>query len=178
MGCCHPTLQRLCPLTPCVGQRCPQLMVPLLPIVSHKAHAFGFGGAMVGLPVCGANTSPIKKLTGRWLLGLRWPPTGCETQQSTNSWWKWQGRCFIGGRLQGIAKGIPSHHLGWQWEGWKNNENKIHSGLRRLLIDCFSYNNQPKTCGRDRSKCGEEVWQAGAQGGCYSIVFMAKESIN
>ena len=48
------------PLSPWVGQRHHQIMVPPLPIGLGKAHAFGLGGAAVGYLVWGANASLIK----------------------------------------------------------------------------------------------------------------------
>ena len=80
---CRPTLQRLCPFSPWVWWRRQQLMAPPLPMVPCKAHAMGLGGTTGGSPVWGANASTIKKLRGRWGLGLRWPSFDDATQQST-----------------------------------------------------------------------------------------------
>ena len=43
----HPTLQRICPLSPWVEQQCPQLMAPRLPMGPCTARAVGFGAAIV-----------------------------------------------------------------------------------------------------------------------------------
>ena len=49
------------PLSPWLGQRHNQLMVPPLYIGLRKARAIGLGSAAVGSLVWGTNASPIKK---------------------------------------------------------------------------------------------------------------------
>jgi len=50
--------------------------------VPHKAQMVGFGGAMAGLPVWGAEKRRIKKQRDGRGSGLRWPPFDDGIQQS------------------------------------------------------------------------------------------------
>ena len=61
MELCHPTLQRLSPISLWVWQRRQQLMAAPLPMVLCKLRAIGLGGATCGPSVWGANAIPIKK---------------------------------------------------------------------------------------------------------------------
>ncbi len=61
MSRCHPTLQRLCPLSPWIGQQRPQIIAPLLPMVPLQAPSAGFAHAMAGSLVWDNFLSHIKK---------------------------------------------------------------------------------------------------------------------
>ena len=55
------------------------------------------------------------------------------------------------------------HHLGQKFQcGMIKKGNKIHCGLRRLLIDNRTHNNQPTTGGCGGEEDGEEVQCKGA----------------
>jgi hypothetical protein len=57
---CHPTLQQLCPLSPWIGQRHPQIIAPSLPMGPLQAPSAGFALAMAGSLVWGNKTRHIK----------------------------------------------------------------------------------------------------------------------
>jgi hypothetical protein len=75
------SLLRLCPLSPWVGQQCPQIMALLLPIGSRKGRIIGFGSTAVGSPVWGANRNPIKNREEGGTLALG----GCLSSKILNN---------------------------------------------------------------------------------------------
>ncbi len=91
---CRPTLQRLCPLSPWVGQRHQQLMAPPLPMGPCKACTIGLGSAAVGSPVWGTKAaSPIKNREDGRVLALGGRQSSKKSQQSTASRQKQYGGC-------------------------------------------------------------------------------------
>jgi hypothetical protein len=100
---CHPTPQRLCPLSPWVGQRRPQILAPHLPMGPLQAPGTGFMHATASSLVWDEFLIHIKKKRGGGGVGLRWPPFSKYIQQSNGSWHLW---CFIywGGRAAGVER--------------------------------------------------------------------------
>jgi hypothetical protein len=128
MSRCHPTLQWLCPLSPWIGQRCPQIIAPLLPMCPLQAPSAGSRLAMAGSLVWGNKTRHIKKQRERGAVGLWWPPFS-QKKQPTNG--GNDGREMERERGWGGAYGgVLSLRAGQQIEQHKKNKNKIHCGLR------------------------------------------------
>ncbi len=100
----RPTLERLCPLSSWLGQWCPQIMAPLLPIGSRKAHTIGFGGTAVSSPVWGANASPIKNREEGVALALG----GRQSSKILNK------QLIVGGRGMGEVR-VEAHWGGSAW---------------------------------------------------------------
>ena len=69
-----PYPERLCPLSPWVGQRCDQIMAPPLPIAMRRRRAIGVALAVVGLLVWGGLVTKIEIERGGGRHGLKWPP--------------------------------------------------------------------------------------------------------
>jgi hypothetical protein len=80
----HPTLHRLCHLSPWADYRRHQPIASWLPMVPCKARVVGFGGAMAGSPVWGDEKRRIEKQRDGRGLGLRWPPFNWKIQQSNS----------------------------------------------------------------------------------------------
>jgi hypothetical protein len=92
-----PYPERLCPLSPWVGQLCQQNMAPPLPIAMWRRRAIGVAIAVVVLLVWGGLVTKIEIERGGGRLGLRWPPFYGYKQQSNRGWLRrWKG--FRGGR--------------------------------------------------------------------------------
>ncbi len=68
----HPNLQWLCPISPWIRQRHPQIIAPSLPMSLLQAPSTGFALATAGFLVWGNDTKHIKKQTDRGGIGLRW----------------------------------------------------------------------------------------------------------
>ena len=101
------------PLSPWVEQRFPHSIALCIPMVLRKAPMVGFGSAMAGLPVWGANKRRIVKQRYGQGLGFRWPPINANNQQSTNIRRMCKGRFLVGGAWAGErVGGTPSHCLG------------------------------------------------------------------
>jgi hypothetical protein len=81
MSCCHPTLQQLHPLSPWIGQRRPQIIVPPLSMDPLQAPSAGFTLTRADSLVWGNKTRNIKKQREGGGVGLRWPLLG---QKSNN----------------------------------------------------------------------------------------------
>ncbi len=140
----HPTLHRLCHLFPWAGYWRPQPMAPRIPMVPRKAPVIGFGSAMAGSPVWEAKWRCIKKIEGKWCLGLRWPTLWRKKQQSNRSRRpRWEG-CWRGDRLVLSVWGGVIASIWAAIRTMKKNEIILHLGLRWPSIDYFTHNNQPK----------------------------------
>ena len=77
-----PYPERLCPLSPWVGQLCQQNMAPPLPIAMWRRRAIGVALAVVGLLVWGGLVTKIEIERGGGRHGLKWPPFYQNKQQS------------------------------------------------------------------------------------------------
>ncbi len=69
-----PYPERLCPLSPWVGQLCQKIMAPPLPIAMWRRRAIGVALAVVGLLVLGGLVTKIEIERGGGRHGLKWPP--------------------------------------------------------------------------------------------------------
>ena len=78
----RPYPERLCPLSPWVGQLCQQNMAPPLPIAMWRRRAIGVALAVVGLLVWGGLVTKIEIERGGGRHGLKWPPFYQNKQQS------------------------------------------------------------------------------------------------
>ena len=78
----RPYPERLCPLSPWVGQLCQQNMAPPLPIAMRRRRAIGVALAVVGLLVWGGLVTNIEIERGGGRHGLKWPLFYQNKQQS------------------------------------------------------------------------------------------------
>jgi hypothetical protein len=83
-----------------------------------------------------------------------------------------------GARLGGSAAGaehmggVSPLHVGRQIE--QHKKYKKMSWPQMAMLQYFTCNNKPKTCGRDKGDVGEEEQpEGGCAGGCYSILLVA-----
>ncbi len=165
-----PYPQRLCPLSPWVEQRRPQILAPRLPMGPLQALGAGFVHAMAGSLVWDKFWSHIKKMRDRGGIGLRWPPFYKYIQQSNGSWHPGWG-IYWGGSEAGAERvgGVRSHCFCCQTERRKQRILKLHISLRRPPFEMLPHNNQPKTCVRAQwwyKGVVQMEWDSG--GGCYA----------
>ncbi len=144
-----PYPQRLCPLSPWVGQRRPQILAPHLPMGPLQVPDAGFAHATAVSLVWDKFWSHINKKRNRGGIGLRWPPFYKYIQQSYGSWRPGWGIYWGGSKARAeCVGGVRSHRFCHQTEHWKQRKIKVHLGLRRRPFEILPRNNQPKTCFR------------------------------
>jgi hypothetical protein len=82
----HPTLKRLCPLSPWQQPRQHRLLVPPLPMDPRQAQGAWLMLVMLAGSHLGHQNKPHQKIERIWCIGLKWPLFISNKQQSTRSW--------------------------------------------------------------------------------------------